>query len=85
VLTAHKKRKNMENEKIEIADICAELEKLARSGVFTQRTADACTQAASLLSQIREVIIKGLSENWHTPGQGSVIPQDIQDAAGLRM
>lgn len=58
----------MENQKIEIADICAELEKLARSGVFAQRTTDACTQAASLLSRIREVIITDLSENWHTPG-----------------
>lgn len=56
----------MQNQNIEIADICAELEKLARSGVFTQYTADACTQAASLLSRMRGVILTGLSENWHT-------------------
>jgi hypothetical protein len=58
----------MENEKIEIAEISKELEALARSGVFRQRTADACTQAASLLSRMREVILGGLSENWHNPG-----------------
>jgi hypothetical protein len=71
----------MENQKIEIADICAELEKLARSGVFTRRTTDSCTQAASLLSRIREVIITGLSENWHTPGPRAAqeIVQKLKD------
>lgn len=57
----------MENP-IEIADICAELEKLARSEGLTQRAADACIQGASLLSQMRKVILTGLSENWDAPG-----------------
>ena len=62
----------MEKQKIAIADICGELEKLGRSGIVKERTADACMQAASLLSRIREVILVGLSENWHTPGSPAV-------------
>ena len=57
----------MENKKIEIADICAELENSGSSGVLRERTADACTQAASLLSRMRKVILTGLSKNWYAP------------------
>ena len=57
----------MENP-IEIAEICAELEKLARSEGLTRRAADACIQGASLLARMREVILTGLSENWNAPG-----------------
>jgi hypothetical protein len=57
----------MENENINIAEICTELEKLARGSALTQRSVDACTQAASLLSRMREAILTGLVGNWHTP------------------
>ena len=39
--------------KLETADIAYELEKLARSGVFKQRTSDACEQAAWLVPDPR--------------------------------
>jgi hypothetical protein len=42
---------------MEIADICVELERLARSGSLAQSKADACVQAASLLARMREQII----------------------------
>jgi hypothetical protein len=58
----------VESEKIGIADICSELEKLANANVFTEHTASACRQAASLLSRFREVIPSGLAETgWHNP------------------
>ena len=41
---------------IRIIEIGEELEKLASSGVFTQRTTDACAKGASLLIQMRNVI-----------------------------
>jgi hypothetical protein len=47
----------VENGKIEIADLCMELDKLARSSSFSQHTAQACTQASLLLRQLRELII----------------------------
>jgi SAM-dependent MidA family methyltransferase len=47
----------MENQKIEIAEICVELENLSRSDFHTTRTAIACTQAASLLKEMRAMII----------------------------
>jgi hypothetical protein len=62
----------VENQNIEIADISVELQKLASSGLFTQHTADACAQAASLLERIREAVLTGLSENWHTPGPSAM-------------
>jgi len=46
-----------EGPKMETADICVELEKMAKSGVLPQRTCDACTQAALLLKGLREVIL----------------------------
>lgn len=52
----------MQPEKIEIAEIGTELRKLARSGVLTRRTADACAQAAWLLERMREVIVTGPSD-----------------------
>ena len=47
----------MADRKIEIVDICAELEKLARAGVLAQSTENACFQASSLLKDLRELII----------------------------
>jgi hypothetical protein len=52
----------MENQNLEIFDICTELEKLALSGVFSQRTADACAQAALLLTKMREAVFERTSE-----------------------
>jgi hypothetical protein len=53
----------MEHEKLETADIAVELQKLAESGVFTQRTADACAQAAWIVKKLREVILTDWSDS----------------------
>jgi hypothetical protein len=47
----------MTNQMIGIHDICVELERVGSSELFPQRTADSCKEAASLLRQLREVII----------------------------
>lgn len=47
----------MNDQKIEILDICNELQKLSDSGVFSQHTVEACAQGASLLKKIREVVM----------------------------
>jgi hypothetical protein len=44
---------------MEIADICIELKKLSGSGLLTKRTADACKQAAALLTKMRALILSG--------------------------
>ncbi len=53
----------MEKHKIEIADICHDLLKLARSGILPENTAESCKQAASLLKEIREVVITSVNGN----------------------
>lgn len=52
----------MNDQKIEIFDICDELQKLAGSGVFSPYTVEACTQGASLLKKIREVVMSNRDE-----------------------
>ena len=52
----------MEKQKLEILDNCTELNKLALSGIFSQRTTDACTQASALLTKMRETIFERTSE-----------------------
>ena len=47
---------------MEIAEICGELEQLARAPFLKESTVDACTQAASLLGKMREVILTGSSD-----------------------
>jgi len=47
----------MDNSKIEIVDICDELEKLAGSGILLERTAEACIQAASFLKAMLDALI----------------------------
>jgi hypothetical protein len=53
----------MEKNKIEIADICHQLLKLARSGILAQNTAESWKQAASLLKKIREVELTSVKGN----------------------
>ena len=48
-----------EQEKIEISDIRLELNKLFESGVLSRDTAEACSQAASLLIEMRRMILSG--------------------------
>src|SRR5438552_1595855 len=55
---------NMQDEKIVVADISLVLNKLAGSDVFTEYTTNACTQAASLLERMREVI----AATWKSSG-----------------
>jgi hypothetical protein len=50
-------------ENIEIADICRELLKLARSGILPENTAESCKQAASLLKRIREAVLTSVKGN----------------------
>ena len=52
----------MENHTLEISSICVELEKLALSGVFSERTAGACEQAASLLKTLRATVFERVAE-----------------------
>jgi len=47
---------------MEIADICGELKQLASAPFLRESTVDACTQAASLLGKIREVILTSSSD-----------------------
>lgn len=52
----------MENP-LETGDISVELERVGRcSGVFTQRTIDACNQAASLLRRLRPILFSNDSD-----------------------
>jgi hypothetical protein len=44
-------------ERLEIADICLGLEKLAGSGIFSQQTQEACAQAAFLLLEMRALVL----------------------------
>ena len=53
----------MEKQKIEIADICNQLLKLAHSGILPENTAESCKQAASLLRKIREVVLTSVKGN----------------------
>ena len=53
----------MEKHKIEIADICYQLLRLARSGILPENTAESCNQAASLLKKIREVVLTSVKGN----------------------
>jgi hypothetical protein len=53
----------MDKEKIEIADICHHLSKLARSGILPENTAESCKQAASLLTKMREVVLTSVKGN----------------------
>ena len=59
----------MESEKLETHDIAVELEKLAGSGVFPQRTTDACAQAAWLLRRLREVVITAVNRSPAAKGE----------------
>lgn len=47
----------MKDENIRIVEISIELNRLANSSVLADRTAVACSQAASLLERIREVLV----------------------------
>ena len=47
----------MPHETVEIAEISIELNRLANSSLLAHRTAAACSQAASLLERIREVLV----------------------------
>lgn len=49
----------MSEKPIEIYDLAVELNKLAASGVLRPHTRQACSQAAALLVQMREVILTG--------------------------
>lgn len=64
---------------IEIADICHQLLKLARSGVLPDNTAESCKQAASLLKKIREVVITSVSGNpdGMTPAQAVAMAKKL--------
>jgi hypothetical protein len=50
----------MQHENIPIGDICAELRKLARSGILRENTAESCKQAAVLLEKIRRAVLLGV-------------------------
>lgn len=52
----------MEDQTLEIFDICTELKKLAASGVFPQRSANACAQAAKLLTNMRQTVFEGTTD-----------------------
>jgi len=56
----------MNDQKMEIHDICDKLQKLADSGVFSPHTVEACAQGASLLKKIREVVMS-------SPDEGSIV------------
>jgi hypothetical protein len=52
----------MEDKRMEISSICMELKKLADSGVLDQNTRGACTQAMTLLTQLRTIAISELAD-----------------------